>query len=1297
MKGGAKPATGATEHVDRYEVLLAKYDWHSARPPANYQYGVGRGAKAFVTNAELTGGPTPLTSLGPQENDFFAALDRVEARRPALKSRRRKHQQGGDEEGGGGGEGEGDSGHSPGPVVRLSMEDLASIAGGTKTAITPAASSSSGDAATTPTTAETAAAGISGLTTRSARDEAGESAEEYYFASERGVTMHDLLRGKNTAHQANLETLLEMGSPDDQGTWVTHARAWRETGKAKRALRTLEEGCARTGRKGAMIWEERLTYIPRDDTAARRSVLEDATAACPSEETLWLQLIALQPPHERLGCLQRAVMACPASERLWLRVVAAAPDPRDQRRIVKMALQRTQELPLLWAKLARLEPSFATGRRIFADVASRFPSLSLVVEAAKFAEWSAHRELATVPPPPPAATAAADRQQRQATAAVMHSAVCATVKAAAGQYLTPGEPASSRRWMAAAREVCAGDGTGGRYVWTAAYMFLCYVLPRDALAALDGNGHVKSNTGGGGVMDAVQPTWLEDLLAAMDSGMDTTAAAANSNGTSGCGGSWIPPHCPHGVLCALWAAWLLLARSNLLPTSSANGTAGSGGGGTEDGVPWGIVELLKRAVVTAGEDALSSAIAVALERHDDDSLSSGGVVVKEEDREEAVASGSEGILQVKREAPSEEEEVEELAGLQTRSRRGGAVKAEPPADGDGGAAGVNNGAVDSKKPAILVTDEECLPFPFSVVLSHTISGDTDSRSDGGNSCSSRGGFGSEPSLALALAKAFYGRGQYRAALLILRLTTSVEVVVPSLVAATAKCYAALGINDAADACLAAAIAKTLTTSATTASALSVLGGVVGPVATVRVGSGGGGGGIELLWVKIAVHRRSGLGAVCDLEALLTEATAQCPRSERLWLMRLEAARGRVASARTSTSVIHVIGDTDESSTPAAAGAAAPATTGGVAVAIPQAEMRALRTLYTLALTPAHCRACPAVWAYAAVRIEGELFNAAAAARALLLDATVACGGGGGGGGGSSFHHHINSTTATDGEVRQQQQRYAVTLATARARVELMHAGPSQALEVVQEALQRLPKTRDGAFTAATIPFVGELLQLFIDLSVPAARGRAAAQVMRSWRCSREPLALLAVAKVYHSARQYPKALDQAIKAATEGGSGVSGGGDVSAASATDVSADAAAATGGGSNGCGDCAALLWQLAHLPEYRAALGPRIGGPSSQQQQQQLTAEAELDAAAVADPSSLPPLPEADIRRWLFKVLSGRSGSSDSGASATTFEGLRFNRGPLWVEVAKAREPANVTLLGYRDSVESMLARTADLIHL
>lgn len=1007
------------DKADKYEQILAKYDWHADRPPRGYRYGVGRGARAFTTTAELSIGVPAAMQHSPQEKDFFAALDRVDGRgreeaSPASLQKELRQPSAA----AGGTSTAGDS--SPRP--KLSLEDLATVGMGL--------------------------AGAS-LTVRSARTEAADAAEEYFFSDERGVTVHDLLKGKNLAAQHSLQNLLEMGSPEEQTTWITHARVYREMGMAKKAVQTLIEGCRLTGKQGRRIWEERLSFLTEDNQSGRRRVLEEAVTACPEEEELWLQLLQFQPPHEVLTWLQRGVISCPTSEKLWVQVVERVQSAADQKRIIQRALQRTPNLPLLWSKLARLE-TYQVGREVFRAAAQRHPSLILIIEAAVFVEWSMH-----------SAPFAEHSKMKQELAAI--------VRTAAQQYLHPMEETSRGQWLG----LVEGEAEGA--LWTAAHMYVQFAFPESACRA------------------AVHESWLQDLVAIL-------------------GAPWER----QGVLCSLWAAWLVIQEQVRTASSDRVVTPTSAAADDSNSL---ILDIIRVAVETAPSSVLDDVGRRLL----------------------AAATAVAAPLPTVAAVALEEEELG-LSPVALSSSSSGRV-----------VAAASSCSLQKASPPPLYTVVACTLSQLPLLRS--------------------------PLLSLTLAKALYHRKQAGTALRVLQLG---EVVLcheapafrVQFACAIAKVYASLGDLRASDAALVAATQLRIPLDNT-------------PVE----------GGADLAWVKLLVHRRS-MGE--DISSLLVDGLQHHPRSARLWLMKLQQVRQQLVAAKAVS-------------------------------IIPPALIKDARSTYEAALDERHCREFVAIWVYAAVQIESDALASAATARALLLDAALA------------LRQTQAVTTAAGAKAAVQKAEVAAQLGMARARVERLHAGDGPALEIVQETLQKLPKTREGTFT---VP-VGELLQWYIDLEAPASRGRAAAQVMRQWR-SRAPLALLAVAKLYDAAGHCSKALDQAVKA-VEAGEGL----------------------------CGDAVAFLWHLAQQLRYKAVVGP-LAGANSQ----------ELEEAVAATPLD----PEI-IRRWVISVAAKAQANATHEQLGEDFPVPKS--GPLWLLVAKEVDPTNVTLLGYRDSVDAMLSRVMALL--
>lgn len=454
---------------DKYEQLLARYDWHASRPPRGYQPGIGRGAVPVVTTAELTVGAAFTQSGGgpshhavSEEDRLLDALESMEEK-PKRRAPQQTQQQQQQQE------------NRKKKTQVLSLDDVASVA-----------------------VASTAKAPT--LTVRAAREEAAQEAEDYIFADERRITATDVTRARQAATEKSLASILTMGSAAEQSTWVTHARAYREMGLLRKAQETLLEGSRCTGTKGPAIWYEWLSFIGdnQEHTAARRKVLEEATKMCPGEEQLWLDLLPLLPLHEYIACLQRAIIACPAGEQLWDRLLQQLEDrPVEQKQILMKALQRTPSLTSLWGRLARLEGP-VTGRRLFQAAAKKYPSLELVIEAAKFVESDLQ------------ASAGQNTGEEEAEAAALHiglKEVKRTVATAATTYLDPTSEASRNHWLRVAIQTACGGNYSRREEqeqqeaahhclqdggWTASLMLAAFVVPgfihlseeEDASAAL---------------------------------------------------------------------------------------------------------------------------------------------------------------------------------------------------------------------------------------------------------------------------------------------------------------------------------------------------------------------------------------------------------------------------------------------------------------------------------------------------------------------------------------------------------------------------------------------------------------------------------------------------------------------------------------------------------------------------------------------------------------------------------------------------------------------------------------------
>ncbi|GET91592.1 hypothetical protein, conserved [Leishmania tarentolae] len=1274
------------EKKDKYEQLLAKVDWHAPHPPKGYQYGVGRGAKGFVTTAELTTGVNTTAKMTRDENDFFAAMERLEQR--TRKPKREDDEAAVNHVGGlhTSAMSSGDVDRSFPAKVKLSLEDLATLeAVPYPTVAKPitAADSQSAYSGPVPAGSSTTAsssmpAPASGppapLVVRSARTEEGEAAEEHVFAEERVLTAYDILKGKASAVQTGLHNVLAMGSAEEQTTWITHARAYREMGMTRRAYQTLVDGCAVTGRKGKRIWEERLRYFAKDNYAERRRLLEEATSACPTEEELWIQLLGCIPPAEKVPCLQRAVLACPSSEHLWLHLVQYVPSPKDQRALLQKALQYTPTLPLLWARLARLE-TYQTGKEMFQAAAARYPSLALIIEAAKYVEWHAlahywacrfsptntalplseNRGIEVLEAEKGAVDSAASVAAMYAVVQRADTEVRDLVRTAQRNYLDLSEAGSRHAWLSLALSLLykdkVDDHSGAEvtnrnretrmpsraanvvpnvYVCTAAHMFLCIVDPNDRR----------------GVTHTIPATWLEDLVALLP------ADAASR----------------HSVQCVLWYSWLRLQQQQLeamstskeqsetlaaARSSATSATARS----TASVTPRDILPVLAAAVLSASITVLHDDLPALLCCGGEGSATTvEGATTPSTVHPPAVAHASLGS-RIEEQRVAEEDEEEELgkplSAPSSASTAPGPVKAKA-ADRDSElplppplvvalASLLGSTMHVAASGAGVFTSSSLDPQGASTKIDAALGAPADARS--------RSQLGSTLELLLVevplvVCDALYRRGLCGAALSFIdRILHTVNVTTMGqvtgalrLYVARSKMLAAVGNIAAADACLVSAIDAAKVTAAAVQHQQRE----------------------EEVWVKLGILRRS---QGQSIDALLVDALQRFPRSSRLWLMRLEEKRRLIqqrldvlATTPTGVSVIDLLRQ-DESLA---------------------SEVRELRVLCKKALSPEHCRIVAAVWVFVAARVEAELLQNVAAARALLTDALAACAADV-----QSTRSHVLARGVPALELERQASAVA-RIGVTQAMLDAQYGTPGQALEIVQEVLQKLPKTREGTFSMAQDNAVGELLGLFISLEPPASRGKAAAQVMRQWK-SREPLALCAVAQLYYAAGQYARALDQAKKAVQL------------------------------SKGrCGDAVGLLWRMAEAPAMQALVRENIAGKTEEDSGQNGEGEKRADAPSSA--VSVAELPAEAIQQWVFSVVNA---SADSGVGSSFASGVSCalatengaplgssgslatplvvvpNCGPLWITVAKAEDPGNVTLLGYRRSVVEMLRDVANRI--
>eukprot|EP00796_Vickermania_ingenoplastis_P001554 gene1554-939_t len=1257
------------EPKDKYEAILAKFDWHSPRPPRGYQAGVGRGAKPVVTTAELRVGvgfgPQPSSGhRAPTEEDrLLDDLDAMEEARVTRKKTRRLdpselHLPETATAGQSGAAGPARrSGSGAKTKAKLSLQDLATV---------EIASVAKADA---------------GLTVREARDETAEAAELYAFGDEDGITANEVQRAVEMEREGGVAAVLSMGSPDEQSTYITHSRVYRDNGQHRLAARTLREGCQRTGSKGTAIWLECLAFIGDGDASytARRRLLEEATAACPGEDSLWLQLLPLVPPQELLERTQRAVLACPHSERLWLRLLALTPRPEDQKKQVKAALKQVPQLPSLWGRLARLE-GVATGKQLFHAAAKRHPSLGLVVEAAKFAEWCILQP-EPAPAPAPAACSspllALEEKTRHGLAEVegiIGTAAAAYLQRSSEedirvQWLQLALDAAEDQQMPLGKESCPESAASlpCGYGWTASYMIAAFVCP-DLLRS------PPPLSLGPSLQRLLASAWIEDVVVALPGRFRTPSAPLQ----------W-----------ALLGAWWVMREhlQRVMPTA------------VHSDAPVDLLSLVRTVFSQLPEGRCLSqldALVEELYRSQYGDTVAPTQQVKQEPLTEVQAlmdlvmrhgDPAPGALE-SRLPPSAPEHFTPPFSLawapSAMKKEAGATDADSFSPASSFASEYFVSAGSCAAPA------RPLPHVVSIVLL-MLSRRSALLQNTGNGTAAA--LPAHPHVVLMIAKALYQRHRLSAALgclcagfyLHCRLPPTEEEEEEAAgfrftaglryLTAMGKTYAALGQLETAELVLHSAAAWQPPAS------------VPGAVLQHE-------GLMELPWVKLGILRRS---TGQDVVPLLEDALQRHPHSERLWLMRLEAEGRRFAAAV----------------------AAAPEEAGSPTWQMEAAA--AVRRLAHIALQGEHCGHSVRVWAYVAHRLDAEVLHDVAAGRARLLEAANRCAGGPlSARSGRNRHRNTSSPSLSSSAVVSPEEMMHMVLATAAAEVERSHTGRAAAAwEVTQEALQALPKSAQeggalllpdpaaaGAAAAAAkadpaaaaslasyaLQALGHLLALYIDLAPAASRGAAAVKVLSRYKVH-HPFVLLATARVYHLGGAANPLLRKAARQALK---------------ALELSRGR----------CGDATALLWEMCDHPAYQevarelvqehiTALALDTANP-----RQKNTAPAGVEEEKVVEDSSPapPPLSPECIRWFVFSTTAffqGHPNFYPHGATAAvkalaatvkqqeeedSKEGSIAaydlpqlpNSGPHWIHVSKVEDPRNVTLLGFRDGVEAMLRR-------
>lgn len=446
--------------LDKYERILEKYDWRASNPPRGYQAGIGRGAKLIVTTAELRVGVGVeegrdhrggTQAHGTAEEEVFPLLDTLEALEEQRQRSTRRRQRARTEEAAAaspalprgsveetdteGGrrhwkretqrDGEGNARN--GPLSRASPEASSTSSQRPSSRTVLSATDVESVLLTTASSTLSVHNPTSQLTTRDAREEAGEAAEGHLFEDERGITMRDVVRARQHAAEKNLADLLGMGSPEEQTTWITHSRAYRESGQRRKALATLVEGCRRTGHKGMAIWQERLSYYPlvrlpisssrtndHPHTTKKKSSAPIHAAGTSLEAVLTCLRFPRKAPHHRPSpndhdedeeegvcvtprieseeeneeeeeidkvsntarrkVLEEAVTACPSASTLWTMLLEVV-FPHERLERTQRAILACPTAEPLWWKLLSLTPTMEDQKKLLLRALQRSPQL----------------------------------------------------------------------------------------------------------------------------------------------------------------------------------------------------------------------------------------------------------------------------------------------------------------------------------------------------------------------------------------------------------------------------------------------------------------------------------------------------------------------------------------------------------------------------------------------------------------------------------------------------------------------------------------------------------------------------------------------------------------------------------------------------------------------------------------------------------------------------------------------------------------------------------------------------------
>lgn len=1303
-------------NVDKYEAMLAKYDWTAARPPRGYQPGVGRGAKPIVTSAELRmavapGNAADKASRHAAATEELKDLDALEELEETYHKQRRRA-----------------------PVPQPAASKTLRKATSAKTAKSSHPKISLADLENLHTIKVVAEGkqGTSLLTVRAARDEAPEGAEDHIFGEERGITASDIEKAKQTSVEKSLLQVLDMGSPEEQKTWILRARAYRESSQLRRALECLKEGCARTGHKGPELWRERLSYLEMvsrggEETrevaylSAKKRVLVEATAAYPSDEGLWLDLLSLCAPHEVLDRTQEAVLACPESERLWLRLVDSVTTAEGQKRLLLRALKRSPRLPSLWGRLARLE-GLTVGRQLFQAAAQRHPSLELVVEATKFVEWGLFSNLRHEAAPVKS-SADAHQEQKSEEQVLLADTVqlreglkemTRLMSTAAETYLHSSQLSSREAWVQLAVSVSleewrvgsssgvkseeavssvkledAEGSQGGEaapqqpllqgYGWTSALM-LCFIFcPEFGAITTLGNTpdsvrcaalvqQIRERLASG---DASSTGW-SDVLSMLGASLPSTTSTAAGLSSL-----------PFPLLSTFLGVWWLLSDAYSALTMNVPSSSTALGFSPQ-------VSRLFQAVSQRIPDGM---------------------------RERSCGFLRTLSWSIGREAFG-------VSGLQCPAMKRENASGEAPSEAP------YTITLPALFPVVFPQEmEENKAFQaadgpqssFLCGLSHALSVLLLIFSTPSTSTSTAASLLLPPAGVLLLAESWCHSQMAPAALRCLQLGFTRHCISPGLADGKEKLSAAFRYLTA----LACAQASTQCESlgeATLSTATSLFQMTFCewlPIPSVFMASVDADAfGASMPWIKLAIHRRS---KGFDIRSLLDEALKCCPRSEQLWRLRLTAQLQEVEAVREGVKAVR-------RSSGALCDADSIEAVEREETRLKEAE-RVLRELSRRVLgvdgqhspESSFTRRCVGLWILVAVEVEATSLLNAAAAHALLLQAANVCAG-------SLLEQSAaRRRAARQAQVKNQgkgalasrllpEEYTHILLAGAKVAIERVHGSPASMRAVICDLIKALPKkTSRGSGVALLLPDpavvtdpaeaslaraarseLDYLLSLYIDLAPAPQRGKLASEVLVTFQVVTYPQVLLSVAKLYH----------QGAVAACSSTSAHIGTHPGFSKAMREVRKAMELSEGRS----GDAIALLWTFCAMPPYTGVareMMVEFGGKEAEERFTKGDASDRKQTETESSEAGPKPLSEAEARWLVFQVTASYQGypyrfplplemkqeepATTSSASVIMKSTLELphtpNCGALWKKVSEA-DPMNITLLEFRDSIEEML---------